>query len=168
MLVARPRSGKLLFLHTCGRPACSLCVQVAKELFHSLSFCIKTASTIHQENHLGPVLQTTFRLVNTIVQTSKAMESGHSKTDFWNVNVPPELQTEECPAFLRYALTNEKDQRILSTPDSEYHPQTWSEVKGLIRDNRLDLFERLPSDLRRYREYCWKLERDYGSVSKMS
>lgn len=83
---------------------------------------------------------------------------------FWNVNVPPHLQTKECPDFLEYAFTNDKDRGILSTPDSQWHNHTWPEVQQLVRDNRLDLFERVPSDLRRYREYCAKLTRNYGSV----
>ena len=30
--------------------------------------------------------------------------------------------------------------------------------------NHLELFRRVPSDLRRYKQYTWKLKRDYGSV----
>lgn len=33
-----------------------------------------------------------------------------------------------------------------------------------IENNRLELFQRLPSDLRRYLGYTWMLKRDYGSV----
>ena len=41
---------------------------------------------------------------------------------------------------------------------------SWTEVRELINGNRLDLFIRKPSDLRRYREYCDKLVKEYGSV----
>lgn len=88
------------------------------------------------------------------------------KEDFWNVNVPVSEQTEECPEFLRYAFENEKDRGILSTPDDQYRRQTWQDVQQLIRDNRLDLFMRVPSELRLYREYCAKLIQDYGSIMK--
>ena len=85
-------------------------------------------------------------------------------TSFWNVNLPTSLHTEKCPTFLAYAFTNTKDRGILCTRDSDYHRQTWSQVQQFIHDNRLDLFERLPSDLRRYREYCDKLVKEYGTV----
>ena len=96
--------------------------------------------------------------------TSPTTSKDDNSTTFWNINVPPELQTEECPEFLRYALENEKDRGILSTPDTEYHRMSWQRVQQLINDNRLDLFDRLPSDLRRYREYCAKLVQEYGSI----
>ena len=53
---------------------------------------------------------------------------------------------------------------MLSIPDAEYRPNTWQEVRQMIHDNRIDLFRRAPSNLRRYREYCDKLVKDYGSV----
>lgn len=53
---------------------------------------------------------------------------------------------------------------MLSTPDAEFHRSSWQEVQQLIRNNRLDLFLRLPSQLRRYREYCTKLIEVYGSI----
>ncbi|KAK3055602.1 hypothetical protein LTR09_003522 [Extremus antarcticus] len=83
---------------------------------------------------------------------------------FWNTNLPPELHTKDCPSYLEYAFTNEKDRQMLSTPDSEYRRQTWPEVQQIINDNRLDLFLRVPSDLRRYREYCARLTEEYGTV----
>jgi hypothetical protein len=83
---------------------------------------------------------------------------------FWNVNVPPHLQTVECPAYLTYALANPKDRQILSTPDSAYQRQSWPEVKQIIRSNRLEKFLRVPSDLRRYREYCAHLTSEWGSI----
>ncbi|KAK4542914.1 hypothetical protein LTR36_006103 [Oleoguttula mirabilis] len=89
---------------------------------------------------------------------------GTTKISFWNVNVPSSRHTADCPDFLEYALENEKDRGILATPDAQYHRQTWQEVRQFILDNRLDLFQRVPSDLRRYREYNAKLTREYGSV----
>lgn len=81
---------------------------------------------------------------------------------YWQVNVPEHLRTAECPDFLRN-LTD-KDRGIISTPDSEYVFDTWAVVRQKVAQNRLELFQRLPSDLRRYLAFTWKLRRDYGSV----
>ncbi|KAI1811795.1 hypothetical protein GGS20DRAFT_592528 [Poronia punctata] len=81
---------------------------------------------------------------------------------YWQVNVPENLRTEECPEFLRDV--NAKDKGILSTPDAEYRLNTWPEVQKLVWDNRLDLFQRKPSELRRYLEYMAHLRREYGAV----
>ncbi|RYP76185.1 hypothetical protein DL771_002009 [Monosporascus sp. 5C6A] len=81
---------------------------------------------------------------------------------YWQVNVPDEERTDECPGFLRNLSV--KDIGIISTPDSEYRASTWEEVQKLVRDNRLDLFQRVPSELRRYLAYTWKLRQEYGSV----
>ncbi|KAI0470142.1 hypothetical protein F4859DRAFT_120624 [Xylaria cf. heliscus] len=81
---------------------------------------------------------------------------------YWQVNIPEDERTEECPEFLR--TLNAKDLGIISTPDEEYHVITWPEVQKLILDNRIDLFRRVPSELRKYIEYTWKLKQEYGSV----
>ncbi|KAK5714654.1 hypothetical protein LTR15_010837 [Elasticomyces elasticus] len=95
-----------------------------------------------------------------------ANDKAASTTPFWNVNVPPSHHTKDCPDYLEYAFTNHKDREILSTMDADYRRQTWPEVSCFIRENRLDLFQRVPSDLRLYRDYCAKLVREYGSVMK--
>ena len=87
-----------------------------------------------------------------------------SKTPFWNVNVPPDQHTQDCPDYLEYALHNDKDRGILSTPDEQHQQQSWQVVTTLIHNNRLDLFQRLPSDLRTYRQYCHRLTQTHGSV----
>jgi len=81
---------------------------------------------------------------------------------YWQINVPEAQRTENCPAFL--ASLNAKDLGIISTPDSLYHVMTWPEVRKVISDNRLDIFQRVPSELRRYLEYNWKVKKAYGSV----
>ena len=81
---------------------------------------------------------------------------------YWQVNVPADQRSAECPDFLRDA--NEKDQKILATPDSQFRRLAWPEVQDLIRTNRIDLFQRVPSDLRRYKAYVAKLKQEYGSV----
>ncbi|KAJ9142184.1 N-acetylglucosamine-induced protein 1 [Pleurostoma richardsiae] len=81
---------------------------------------------------------------------------------YWQVNVPPEEREAECPDFLRDL--NAKDIGIISTPDSQYATETWPAVRRKCAENRLDLFQRRPSDLRRYLAYNWGLKRRYGSV----
>ena len=81
---------------------------------------------------------------------------------YWQVNVPADQRSAECPDFLKDA--NEKDQKILATPDTEFRRLSWPEVQELIRTNRIDLFQRVPSDLRRYKAYVAKLKQQYGSV----
>ncbi|KAI0136654.1 hypothetical protein BJ170DRAFT_589623 [Xylariales sp. AK1849] len=81
---------------------------------------------------------------------------------YWQVNVSEDDRMEECPEFLRNL--NPKDIGIISTPDQEYHVLSWQAVQEIIADNRLDQFQRVPSDLRQYLSYNWKLKRDYGSV----
>ncbi|KAF2841037.1 hypothetical protein M501DRAFT_951753 [Patellaria atrata CBS 101060] len=86
----------------------------------------------------------------------------HEELLFWKVNLPRDKWPPSCPDFL--LDVSEKDRRIIGTLDEEYHRTTWEEVKELIRTNRIDLFQRLPSDLRNYRKYMHKLKQDYGSV----
>jgi hypothetical protein len=81
---------------------------------------------------------------------------------YWQVNVPEKDRTAECPEFLRNV--NAKDLGILSTPDSEYHILTWQEVQDRVAANRLDLFQRIPSGLRRYRRFLWEIMEKYGTV----
>ena len=90
------------------------------------------------------------------------MGSTEEALPYWQVNVPAELRTPICPEFL--LNLKPKDLGIISTPDSQYHILTWPEVCQVIADNRLDLFQRIPSQLRRYFEYNFKLKKEYGSV----
>lgn len=83
---------------------------------------------------------------------------------FWHVNVPPALRTTACPDFL--LGLSDKDRTIIGTPDALYHPQTWEEVVSLVHANRLELFRRRPSDLRRYREFVHQVANQYGSVER--
>jgi hypothetical protein len=89
-------------------------------------------------------------------------ESVSESLPYWQVNVPPDQRTLTCPDFLQHI--SEKDIEILSTPDKEYHILTWPEVRNFIARNRLDLFQRVPSDLRRYLAYNWQIKQEYGSV----
>jgi len=95
-----------------------------------------------------------------------SINSNGESTPFWNMNIPASHHTKECPDYLQYAFKNAKDHEILSTPDAQYQRMSWPEVQQVIRDNRLEKFVRVPSDLRRYREYCAQLTEKYGSIMK--
>jgi hypothetical protein len=82
---------------------------------------------------------------------------------FWNMNIPEDQRTEECPDFLQGL--HKKDQGILSTPDQEYHIFSWAEVREIIQTNRLEKFKRVPSELRRYKAFAFHLKQKYGSVA---
>lgn len=87
---------------------------------------------------------------------------GPQPLPFWQVNVPPQDHEEDCPEYLRNLSI--KDIDIISTRDEDYHVQTWEEVVDIVRTHRLHAFQRWPSELRRYREFVWRLDRDHGSV----
>ncbi|KAL9038362.1 MAG: hypothetical protein Q9214_005306 [Letrouitia sp. 1 TL-2023] len=59
---------------------------------------------------------------------------------FWNINISPKRWTRERPPYL--ANMSEKD-------------------KG---KNRLERFQRVPSDLRRYLKFIYDLKKQYGSI----
>jgi hypothetical protein len=82
---------------------------------------------------------------------------------YWQVNVPESQREAECPEFLRNI--NLKDRNILATPDSDYHILTWEETCELVRLNQLHKFQRVPTELRRYKAYTWGLIKTYGSVA---
>lgn len=81
---------------------------------------------------------------------------------YWQVNVPSEDREEECPEYLQNL--SDKDVGILATRDQNYHAQSWDRVADIVRSGRLQDFRRWPSDLRRYREFVWRVKRDKGSV----
>ncbi|KAK5990681.1 N-acetylglucosamine-induced 1-like protein [Cladobotryum mycophilum] len=82
---------------------------------------------------------------------------------YWNVNVPERQRTPHCPPFLKGLCL--KDIRTVSTPDSEYHIQSWAEVYNLIKSNRLERFQRIPSQLRRYKAFSYRLAKIHGSIA---
>lgn len=82
---------------------------------------------------------------------------------YWHVNVPESQRTASCPDFL--LNLSPKDLAIISTPDTDYQVLMWEEVRSIIAKNRLDLFQRIPSDLRRYKAFTYKLSQQYGTVT---
>lgn len=107
-------------------------------------------------------------------------EMSRKDVPYWNVNVPREEWTEECPDYL--ADVDQNDRKHLSVWDEDYHVQSWAEVQDVIRkttparscvharscchagDNRLEQFKRLPSQLHAYRKHMGQLKAEYGSV----
>jgi hypothetical protein len=83
---------------------------------------------------------------------------------FWLTNVPRDQWPTECPDFLKDC--GEKDRRVIGTPDSCYDVLTWDEVRDLVNINRVDKFHRVPSELRRYRQFTHRLVKEYGSIMK--
>ncbi|OAX79970.1 hypothetical protein ACJ72_05709 [Emergomyces africanus] len=81
---------------------------------------------------------------------------------YWLVNVPRSQWPPECPQYLRNLP--QKSIECLSLPDTQYQRQSWELVKSLVASNQIHLFQRVPSDLRRYLEYIAKIKATYGSV----
>ncbi|EUC45410.1 hypothetical protein COCMIDRAFT_36886 [Bipolaris oryzae ATCC 44560] len=86
----------------------------------------------------------------------------HEALPFWLVNVPKDQWPSECPDFLKDC--SDKDKAIIVMPDGEYKVLTWDQVREIVQSNRVDKFHRLPSELRRYRQFTYRLEKDYGSI----
>ncbi|UNI14883.1 hypothetical protein JDV02_001464 [Purpureocillium takamizusanense] len=82
---------------------------------------------------------------------------------YWHYNVPEAERTPECPAFL--LNLSDKDRRIVGSLDSSFSRLTWPEVRALITANELERFQRIPSQLRRYRSYAHRQAALYGSVA---
>jgi hypothetical protein len=81
---------------------------------------------------------------------------------YWQTNVPPRLAPPTCPPYL--LSLSPKDISILLTPDTSYTVLTWASVRSLIASNRIDLFQRLPSELRRYLHFTYTIKKEYGSI----
>lgn len=90
------------------------------------------------------------------------MES-HEPLPYWQINCPPQNRTVDCPPFL--LGLNDKDKRIVSTPDEDFEIMTWEQVVPIIQDNRLAVFQRIPSQLRRYKAFSYELAKQYGSIA---
>ncbi|THC91536.1 hypothetical protein EYZ11_008999 [Aspergillus tanneri] len=58
----------------------------------------------------------------------------------------------------------ELDRMLLRQTDEEYEPHSWDELKWIIAENRLELFKRLPSHLRRYIKWSTSVKDQYGSI----
>ena len=49
---------------------------------------------------------------------------------YWLVNVPKDQWPKECPEFLK--TIGPRDRQMISTPISQFHRSTWSEVQHNI------------------------------------
>ncbi|KAF2002022.1 hypothetical protein P154DRAFT_521188 [Amniculicola lignicola CBS 123094] len=88
--------------------------------------------------------------------------SNEEPLPFWLVNVPRSQWPSECPDFLRNC--SDKDKRIIGMADEEYKRLNWDEVKDIIRSDKIYVFHRIPSDLRRYRHFTYQLVKEYGGI----
>ena len=69
---------------------------------------------------------------------TKILEMPHSvraspqpgRLPYWQVNVPAEQRTKQCPEYLQEQ--SEKNQRILATRDEDYSRQTWPVVQDIV------------------------------------
>ncbi|KAM3548963.1 hypothetical protein MY1884_008953 [Beauveria asiatica] len=82
---------------------------------------------------------------------------------YWHVNVPERERTDDCPAFLRGL--NPKDLAGVSTPDSAYEILPWAEVARIVTTNRLERFQRVPSQLRRYKKFSYLTAQRHGTIA---
>ncbi|KAJ5130374.1 uncharacterized protein N7515_006413 [Penicillium bovifimosum] len=119
--------------------------------------------------HHGSPSRPTIATFNTLTEVdadSVPIFREHSRTTeslpYWLVNIPRSQWTAECPSFLRDQ--SPKNVRGLSTPDHHYTRQDWELVKEIVRTNRIDRFQRVPSELRKYLEYMAHIKAEYGSV----
>ncbi|KAL4735528.1 hypothetical protein BDV11DRAFT_173747 [Aspergillus similis] len=97
-------------------------------------------------------------------ELSASLRTSTGSIPYWNVNVPKAQWTVECPSFLQNQ--SEKNIGILSTPDERFQRQGWELVRNIVQTNRIDLFQRLPSDLRKYLQFKEQIIAKYGSVMR--
>ncbi|KAL4968194.1 GIG1 family protein [Aspergillus stella-maris] len=95
---------------------------------------------------------------------STSLRSENESIPYWNVNVPRDRWTVECPTYLRNQ--SEKNVGILSTPDEQYQRQGWELVRQVVGTNRIDLFQRLPSDLRKYLQFKEQIIAKHGTIMR--
>jgi hypothetical protein len=50
-------------------------------------------------------------------------------------------------------------------PDSAFRVLSWEEVCAIIQGNGLEAFQRIPSELRRYKAFTYRLAKQYGSIA---
>jgi Protein of unknown function (DUF3605) len=90
-----------------------------------------------------------------------AIVSKLDKLEYWQMNTP--FPPATCPEFLQNLSA--KNIRILQTADADFKPLTWQEVKNAIANEDLNIFWRVPSEQRRYLEFCWLQKRKWGSIT---
>ncbi|TGO58594.1 hypothetical protein BCON_0053g00290 [Botryotinia convoluta] len=96
--------------------------------------------------------------------TPTPCSSSSSSLPYWQTNIPSSAHTPHCPPSLQ--SLSQKDIRILLTPNSAYRTLTWPVVRDIISHNQLDLFQRKPSQLRKYLEYCYSIKQIHGSMMR--
>ncbi|KAF2666401.1 hypothetical protein BT63DRAFT_458762 [Microthyrium microscopicum] len=86
-----------------------------------------------------------------------------NKIEYWNVNIPVEEHTVDCPDFLLDCPPHEVT--VLSTPEDEFVFTTWNDVTDALEGKRALFFGRRPTVLRRYCKYMYDKWEQYGSYT---
>lgn len=76
-------------------------------------------------------------------------------------NEQPVPSLDQFDAFPLTAL----DREMLSMTDGEFTPHSWTDIRRLVAENKLEDFKRFPSDLRRYIVWSQKTKAAYGSIT---
>lgn len=71
---------------------------------------------------------------------------------------------ESVPEAAPFSLT-EADRWVLSQTDDEFKLHDWDELREIVDANRLEVFKRKPSDLRRYMQWTSETKAEYGSMT---
>jgi hypothetical protein len=129
------------------------------------TYSLVTILAQHSSNKMSTSTSQTLT-TQSLKLSSSSSSSTSLSTLWWNTNLHSHDHTPACPPFLTYALAHPKERANLSTLDADFKRQTWPEVRAHVAANRLDQFTRVPSELRRYRQYTEKLVREYGSVMR--
>ncbi|RHZ67374.1 GIG1 family protein [Aspergillus thermomutatus] len=72
-------------------------------------------------------------------------------------------KTDKDQEIADWNLT-EVDRMLLRQTDEEYEPHSWDELERIIKENKLELFKRLPSHLRRYIKWSRGIKELYGGI----
>lgn len=90
------------------------------------------------------------------------LEPPAAERPYWHFNCPASESTEECPPFLQSA--SEYDKMQLSILDSDYSIMSWPVLCNIIAENKLNHLRRVPSELRKYFEFRYRVLQKYGSM----
>lgn len=96
------------------------------------------------------------------LKTHPTMGSTDIPLSYWQLNVPASERTVECPPYLQNI--SQYDIGQVSILDSEYERMSWPTLKQIIGANKLDHLRRVPSDLRKYFEFRYRIKKEYGSI----
>ncbi|KAK5697639.1 hypothetical protein LTR17_023954 [Elasticomyces elasticus] len=73
----------------------------------------------------------------------------------------PEIDPKDPPNPL-----NDADKKILSTPDDQWNPITWDELREIITTNTLEKLIRSPAETRKYLAWSASIKEEYGATTQ--